>query len=117
MVAGVRGEGGDGGSEGGGKSHGRTCEAGSGLRWRVGGGGGGGSSTDANPSNVCLSCLSVCFLLAVSGHRQTEGSEHKDTLLLRAVGCAHAGLICSEFICFYFYFFPLLRKIRIKVKY
>lgn len=102
---GVRKEGGDGGNEGGGKSHGRTCEAGSGLRWRVGGGGGCG--TDANPSNVCLSCLSIClsaFFSPVSGLRQTEGSEHKDTLLLRAVGCAHAGLICSQFIFLFLFF-------------
>lgn len=108
----------EGGTEGGrGESHGRTCEAGSGLRWRVGGAGSGASGTDANPYNVSLSCLSIClsaFFSLVSGPRQTEESEHKDTLPLRAAGCAHAGLICSEFI---FIFFHLVRKIRIQVKY
>lgn len=51
------------------KSHRRTREAGSGLRWRVGGGGGDG--TDVNPSNACLSvCLLSSLLFQVSGRRR-----------------------------------------------
>lgn len=71
VVVGVREEGGDGGREGGEKSHRRTREAGSGLRWRVGGGGGGGDGTDVNPSNACLSvCLLSSLLFQVSGRRR-----------------------------------------------
>lgn len=65
VVAGVREEGGDGGRE---KSHGWTCEAGSGLRWRVAAAAAG---TDANPSNVCLSvCLLSPRLFQVPGRRR-----------------------------------------------
>lgn len=49
----------------GGKSHRRTAEAGSGLRWR------GGDGTDINPSNACLSIFSSPLsVFQVSGRRR-----------------------------------------------
>lgn len=91
------------------KSHRRTGEAGSGLRWR------GGDGTDINPSNACLSV----FLLLPSLF-QVPGERRRANIRIRYLSELWAALTRdlfaqSLFIFEGFFFFLACVKRRSKV--
>lgn len=94
------------------KSHRRTGEAGSGLRWR------GGDGTDINPSNACLSVF--LLLPSLPSLFQVPGERRRANIRIRYLSELWAALTRdlfaqSLFIFEVFFFFLACVKRRSKV--